>query len=79
MCLKQQVSVYRDEADYVRAKLYEKTAPNVQSVVASDAGGDFFGLPINLKDRSSGAAAAKPAPKPAPPPTDPTKKGGTAP
>lgn len=85
--LRQQVSVYRDETDYVRAKLYEKTAPNVQSVVASDTGGDFFGLPINLKDRSSGAAVGKPipkpvpqqAPKPAPPPADPAKKGGTAP
>ena len=76
--LRQQVSVYRNESDYVRAKLYEKTAPNVQSVLTTDAGGDLFGLPVNLRERT---AAAKPAPKPGPtpPPDDPSKKGGTAP
>ncbi len=89
--LKQQVSVYRDEADYVRAKLYEKTAPNIQSILTTDANGDLFGLPINLKNRPAAekaapavekaAPAAKPTPKPnpAPPPADPAKKGGTTP
>jgi regulator of protease activity HflC (stomatin/prohibitin superfamily) len=83
--LKQQVSVYSSESDYVRAKLYEKTAPNVQSVLATDEGGDLFGLPVNLKGRPAAdkpAPAAKPAapkPNPAPPPDDPAKKGGTAP
>ncbi|NLC83300.1 MAG: hypothetical protein GX748_19165, partial [Lentisphaerae bacterium] len=65
--LKQQVAVYRDEADYVRAKLYEKVAPNIQSVLASDAGGGFLGLPVGYKDKH-----------PAPPPVAaPAKKGGS--
>jgi regulator of protease activity HflC (stomatin/prohibitin superfamily) len=44
--LRQQVAVYRDEADYVRAKLYEKTAPNIQGVLANDTGAGLFGLPV---------------------------------
>ncbi|HRR32765.1 MAG TPA: SPFH domain-containing protein [Kiritimatiellia bacterium] len=44
--LKQQVAVYKDEADYVRAKLYEKTAPNIQSVLTADDGNGLFGLPV---------------------------------
>jgi regulator of protease activity HflC (stomatin/prohibitin superfamily) len=83
--LKQQVAVYRDEADYIRAKLYEKTAPNIQSVLTTDANGELFGLPIDVR-RSPAAAqavhAAKPAPpKPAPVPTvnDSAKKGESTP
>ncbi len=56
--LKQRVAVYQDEADYVRAELYEKVAPNIQSVLASDAGGGFLGLPLGHK-----AQAAAPAQK----------------
>ena len=85
--LKQQVAVYRDEADFIRARLYEKTAPNVQSVLTTDEKGDLFGLPVKIHPASSAekaaaaipAPAAKPAPKPNPPPEDPAKKGGTAP
>ncbi len=82
--LKQQVSVYRSEADYVRAKLYEKTAPNIQSVLTTDAQGELFGLPVELKERPAAEKAApapkaSPPPKPASPPQDPAKKGGTAP
>jgi membrane protein involved in colicin uptake len=84
--LKQQVTVYRNEADYVRAKLYEKTAPNIQSILTTDANGDLFGLPIKLKDRPAAEKAApapkpvpKPSPTPTPPPDAPAKKGGTAP
>lgn len=84
--LKQQVTVYRNEADYVRAKLYEKTAPNIQSILTTDANGDLFGLPIKLKDRPAVEKAApapkpvpKPLPTPTPPPDAPAKKGGTAP
>ncbi len=80
--LKQQVSVYRNEADYVRAKLYEKTAPNVQSVLASDAGGDLFGLPVklNVQQTPAAPAAPKPAPKPAASqPANPNPNGGATP
>ena len=59
--LRQQVAVYDNEADYVRAKLYEKTAPNIQSVLTSDNGGGLFGLPIG-KVKDSGANVAPPAP-----------------
>jgi len=85
--LKQQVAVYRDEADFIRARLYEKTAPNVQSVLTTDEKGDLFGLPVKIHPASSAEKAAaalpspvaKPAPKPNPPPEDPAKKGGAAP
>ena len=72
--LKQQVAVYKDETDYVRAKLYEKTAPNIQSVLTTDAKGDLFGLPVKVRPTYSA-----PPPRPAPPPVDPAKKGGTTP
>lgn len=72
--LKQQVAVYRSETDYVRAKLYEKTAPNVQSVLTSDANGNLFGLPLDL--RSKPVLSPAPQPKPKPPADDPAKKGG---
>ena len=81
--LKQQVTVYRNEEDYLRAKLYEKTAPNIQSVLTTDANGELFGLPVDLKAAPASAKpapAAKPAPppKPTPPSDDSAKKGGTA-
>ena len=82
--LKQQVSVYRDEADYIRAKLYEKTAPNIQSVLTTDAKGDIFGLPVRVLpapavEKPTPTAKPVPPPKPTPPTEDPAKKGGTAP
>ena len=49
--LKQEVAAYGGDADYVRAKLYEKAAPRVRDVVTGDSPGEIFGLPI----RSSGA------------------------
>ncbi len=81
--LKQQVAVYRDETDYIRARLYDKTAPNIQSVLTTDANGDVFGLPVKTRPAPAAEAsgpAAKPAPppKPTPPPLDPAKKGGAA-
>lgn len=68
--LKQQVAVYRDEADYVRAKLYEKTAPNIRDVLTSDQGSGLFGLPVGAKGGHAApaarpAAAAAGTPKPA--------------
>lgn len=44
--LRQEVAVYKDEADYVRMKLYEKTAPRVESVLALPREGQPFGLPL---------------------------------
>ena len=70
--LKQQVAVYKDETDYIRAKLYEKTAPNIQSVLTTDATGGLFGLPVAVR-RSA------PRPEPPPQPLAPVKKGGTTP
>jgi regulator of protease activity HflC (stomatin/prohibitin superfamily) len=82
--LKQQVTVYRDEADYIRSKLYEKTAPNVQSVLTTDANGGLFGLPVTSHPAQTATAAEQPAktptpPKPVPPPESSVKKGGTTP
>ncbi len=44
--LRQQVTVYKNEADYIRAKLYEKTAPRLESILTTDEGGGLFGLPL---------------------------------
>ena len=44
--LKQEVAAYGGEANYVRAKLYEKTAPRLRDVVTGDSPGEIFGLPI---------------------------------
>ena len=44
--LKQEVAAYGGDADYVRAKLYEKAAPGLKSVVTSDSPGEILGLPI---------------------------------
>ena len=78
--LKQQVSVYGDESDYIRAKLFEKTAPNIQTILTTDEKGDLFGLPVKARPTYT-APAAKPAPqpKPTPPPQEPAKKGGITP
>ena len=51
--LAQESGVYADERDYVRAKLYEKTAPNVTSIVVGDQEDGVFGLPV----RRAGSAA----------------------
>ncbi|MEI7901369.1 MAG: hypothetical protein WCK89_14055, partial [bacterium] len=75
--LKQQVAVYRDEADYIRAKLYEKTAPNIQSVLTTDDTGELFGLPVAAYPRAAQAAPHPTPPKPVPPPDAPAKKGGS--
>jgi len=44
--LKTQVAVYANEADYLRARLYEKTAPRIESILTTDEKGGVFGLPI---------------------------------
>jgi regulator of protease activity HflC (stomatin/prohibitin superfamily) len=44
--LRMQVQVFPDEADYVVSKLYEATAPNLESILAPAAKG-HLGLPFN--------------------------------
>jgi len=57
--LRQQVTVYKNEADYIRAKLYEKTAPRVESVLTTDNGGGLFGLPLQTTPEKKGEAMKK--------------------
>ena len=56
--LAQEAGVYADERDYVRAKLYAKTAPRVRSVLVGDEPNGVFGLPVRL---SPTAQTSKPA------------------
>ena len=44
--LRTEVEVYATEADYVRARLYEKAAPRIESVLTSDSPGEILGLPV---------------------------------
>ncbi len=55
--LKQQVSVYKNESDYVRVRLYEVVAPNIDSILTTDEGGDIFGLPVKVYSDKAGAVA----------------------
>ena len=43
--LKQEIAVYADERDYIRARLYEKTAPNIKEIVTSDDSAEILGIP----------------------------------
>ena len=58
--LRQEVAVYRDEADYVRARLYEKIAPNLEAVLTADRPDAPFGLPFKAGD---GPRTKQPRPK----------------
>ena len=51
--LKQEVAAYGGEGNYVRARLYEKTAPNLRDVVTADSPGEIFGLPIKSRANPS--------------------------
>ncbi len=51
--LRQEVAAYGGDADYVRAKLYEKAAPRLKDVVTGDSPGEIFGLPIRGKSTGS--------------------------
>ena len=51
--LKSEVAAYGGDADYVRAKLYEKTAPRLTDVVTGDSPGEIFGLPMRERPRSA--------------------------
>ena len=43
--LRQEIAVYSDERDYIRARIYEKTAPNIREIVTSDDSGEIMGIP----------------------------------
>ncbi len=43
--LKSEISVYQDERDYLRARLYEKTAPRISEVVTADDPREMMGIP----------------------------------
>ena len=44
--LKSEISVYRDERDYLRARIYEKTAPRITDVVTGDDSDELLGIPV---------------------------------
>ena len=44
--LRTEVEVYANEADYVRARLYEKAAPHIESILTSDSPGEVLGIPL---------------------------------
>ena len=49
--LRQEVAAYADDDDYVRAKLYEKTAPRLKDVLTGDVPGEMFGLPVRRAEK----------------------------
>ena len=55
--LKREISVYDDERDYIRARVYEKTAPRIASVITGDDAGELLGIPVKsgFLDRKGGA------------------------
>ena len=60
--LKQEVAAYGGEANYVRAKLYEKTAPCLRDVVTGDSPGEIFGLPITGGEKVRRREGENPSP-----------------
>ena len=44
--LKSEISVYGDERDYLRARIYEKTAPRITDVVTGDDASELLGIPV---------------------------------
>jgi len=44
--LKRNIASYGGGASYLRGKLYEKLAPNLQSIMSNSADGNVFGLPF---------------------------------
>ena len=43
--LRQEIAAFRDERDYVRAKVYEKTAPRISEVITADDAREIMGIP----------------------------------
>ena len=52
--LARHAAAFGDDAAFIRAKLYEKAAPNIESVISPADGGGLFGLPMGA-DCSHGA------------------------
>ena len=50
--LKRNIAAYGGGEAYLRGKLYERIAPNIQSIMSNSAGGSTFGLPV-LKQSAS--------------------------
>ena len=50
--LKRNIAAYGGGEAYLRGKLYERIAPNIQSIMSNSAGGSTFGLPV-LKQAAS--------------------------
>ena len=44
--LKSEISVYKDERDYLRTRIYEKTAPRITDVVTGDDKDELLGIPV---------------------------------
>jgi regulator of protease activity HflC (stomatin/prohibitin superfamily) len=44
--MKQEISVYQNERDYLRARLYEKIAPRISDVVTADDPREMLGIPV---------------------------------
>ena len=74
--LRQQVTVYNDESDYVRALLYEKVAPNIESILTTDEKGDLLGLPVKVYPDNPGGAKPDTKTPPKQPPASAAGKGG---
>ena len=44
--LRTEISAFRDERDYLRARLYKKTAPRITDVVTGDDANELLGIPV---------------------------------
>ena len=55
--LKSEIAVYDDERDYLRARIYEKTAPRITSVITGDDSDELLGIPVKsgFLDKEGGA------------------------
>ena len=53
--LRQELAVYATERDYVRSRIYEKTAPNIREVITGDDGDEILGIPVRSAFSKGGA------------------------
>ena len=52
--LKRNISAFGGGEAYLRGKLYEKVAPNIQQIMSNSAGEQLFGLPVLKKSLNPG-------------------------
>ena len=52
--LKRNISAFGGGEAYLRGKLYEKVAPNIQQIMSNSAGEKLFGLPVLKKSLAPG-------------------------